>query len=113
MGRLLATSLESHLSALCSSVVRIIGGAYFSKTKIPECDLVITTMLRTSDSVVAEWSILDMVMEDGSLQRFSTSRAATHLWRLSKLDKNETGISHLPSSIVAPVLLPHEAYARM
>jgi hypothetical protein len=37
---------------------------------------------------VADWCILDVVDENGALQRIASSRASPHLWELHKLQPN-------------------------
>jgi hypothetical protein len=59
---MLAASVESHLPSLLQSALDIVGG-----------------------SVVADWCIMDVVAENGSLQRMATPHAETHLWQLHQL----------------------------
>jgi len=39
--------------------------------------------------VVADWCIIDLVAENGSLQRIASPNAATHLWQIQKLTPDE------------------------
>jgi hypothetical protein len=91
VGRLLATSVESHLPSLLASMLDIVGGTLYNRGL---CGLWTTheqllTVGSRAGSVVADWCIIDLVAENGSLQRIASPNAATHLWQIQKLTPDE------------------------
>jgi hypothetical protein len=99
VGQLLATSVESHLPSLLASMLGIVGGTRSPRLRqMRLCGpFVVNTVLsiKRAGSVVADWCIIDLVAENGSLKRIASPNAVTDLWHLEQLSPDE-GTAVLP-----------------
>jgi hypothetical protein len=93
VGRMLNTSVESHLPTILRSVLDIIEGTHPGPAALHRSvSRWLTGNELCSGSVVADWSVLDVVGENGCLQRIATANAPTQLWQMHQLgpSKRET-----------------------
>jgi hypothetical protein len=101
VGDILSASVDSRLLSVLATVVQHVGGNASSSplslslslalarslalaSEAHQALLVIGCHPDDSDSVVADWCILDVVDENGALQRIASSRASPDLWELHK-----------------------------